>query len=408
MDGNLIRGNVDTIILKALRTGGEMYGLEICNLIHRASEGTYELKKPTLYSALKRLQHNKLIAIRVEESPIGGERHYYKLTPKGEEFLDTKKFDWVCSKVLIDNLVFDKTTNEELKQAPDEGPIQVFGAPVTTAAPIPEPAATQPTPTLDPIIVRSAINIEPQVVTSIRDISPVEQYSAKSGEVIDTGLSRFSNGVTDNAGLSNFVGGAGKPILKQEQQVYPGYQPQAQPYSQEMMVRPDYQPQYQPQGVRNPYLKPFVKHATEKKTGQYVLFNKIRFFASCIVSTILCAVLFLTTMLLKSNYTSAEGNFIAVAWVCLGVYLLTNLILFIAYPKYKQIITTKNQGILRRFLFTVCIIVISLSINILAGLSNFNIDNFIVYMVFPIIIGSLFFLEGLAIMCMRRLSFFLT
>ena len=94
MDGNYIRGNVDAIILKCL-SGGELYGTQICNLIHAASEGTYTLKKPTLYSALKRLQADKLVSIRIEESPIGGTRHYYTLTDAGREYLTDKKFDWV-------------------------------------------------------------------------------------------------------------------------------------------------------------------------------------------------------------------------------------------------------------------------------------------------------------------------
>jgi len=71
---DLIRGNVDTIILKCLNVS-EMYGLEIINYIRNASSDTYILKQPTLYSALKRLEAKKYITSYWQDSAIGGRRH---------------------------------------------------------------------------------------------------------------------------------------------------------------------------------------------------------------------------------------------------------------------------------------------------------------------------------------------
>ena len=61
IDSDLIRGHVDTIILKTLTTG-EKYGYEIIKEIEQKSKGTYELKQPTLYSCLKRLENQGLIS----------------------------------------------------------------------------------------------------------------------------------------------------------------------------------------------------------------------------------------------------------------------------------------------------------------------------------------------------------
>ena len=54
IDSDLIRGNIDTIILKTMLEN-DMYGLDIIKEVETRSNGTYVLKQPTLYSCLKRL-----------------------------------------------------------------------------------------------------------------------------------------------------------------------------------------------------------------------------------------------------------------------------------------------------------------------------------------------------------------
>ena len=85
IDSDLIRGNIDTIILKTM-LDGDKYGLDIIKEVEARSNGTYELKQPTLYSCLKRLENQELISSYWLDSDIGGKRHYYKLTDKGREF----------------------------------------------------------------------------------------------------------------------------------------------------------------------------------------------------------------------------------------------------------------------------------------------------------------------------------
>lgn len=111
IDSDLIRGNIDTIILKTMLSG-DMYGLDIIKEVENKSNGTYELKQPTLYSCLKRLENQELISSYWLDSDIGGKRHYYKLTEKGHDVLSKKQEEWSKSKFIIDNLLGDFNSDE--------------------------------------------------------------------------------------------------------------------------------------------------------------------------------------------------------------------------------------------------------------------------------------------------------
>lgn len=104
IDSDLIRGHIDTIILNILQEG-DKYGYEICNEVEARSNGTYELKQPTLYSCLKRLESQGLISSYWEDSDIGGRRHYYKLTDEGKKAYEKNQEDWKRSRIIIDSLL---------------------------------------------------------------------------------------------------------------------------------------------------------------------------------------------------------------------------------------------------------------------------------------------------------------
>ena len=57
MSSDLLRGHTDTIILRLL-ADGDKYGYEITKLVYEHSERQYELKEATMYSSLKRLEHD--------------------------------------------------------------------------------------------------------------------------------------------------------------------------------------------------------------------------------------------------------------------------------------------------------------------------------------------------------------
>lgn len=88
INSDLIRGNVTTIILKAL-LDEDRYGYDILREIEVKSGGQYKLKQPTLYSCLKRLEKQGLISSYWgdESDTEGGRRRYYALTEAGKTIL---------------------------------------------------------------------------------------------------------------------------------------------------------------------------------------------------------------------------------------------------------------------------------------------------------------------------------
>ncbi|GGH18348.1 PadR family transcriptional regulator [Paenibacillus segetis] len=104
ISSDLIRGNIDTIILRVL-CDGDNYGYEIIKAISKKSNGKYELKEPSLYTSLKRLETNKLIQSYWGDESQGGRRKYYKVTEAGMETFQRNLADWKIAKELIDELL---------------------------------------------------------------------------------------------------------------------------------------------------------------------------------------------------------------------------------------------------------------------------------------------------------------
>lgn len=104
ISSDLIRGNIDTIILCVL-CDGDNYGYEIIKTISKNSEGKYELKEPSLYTSLKRLESQKLIESYWGDESQGGRRKYYKITEFGVETYEKSLAAWKIGKDLIDKLI---------------------------------------------------------------------------------------------------------------------------------------------------------------------------------------------------------------------------------------------------------------------------------------------------------------
>ena len=82
ISADLIRGHINTIILRSLYDG-DKYGYDIINEIEKKSGGLYSLKQPTLYSALKRLESLRYVDSYYGDSSYGGRRKYFSLTDEG-------------------------------------------------------------------------------------------------------------------------------------------------------------------------------------------------------------------------------------------------------------------------------------------------------------------------------------
>lgn len=104
-ESDLIRGNVDTVILKVLYEG-DRYGYDMIKQINARSGGQWEIKQPTLYACLKRLEKQGFVASYWDESDSnGGRRKYYTLTDSGKEVFVSYKNEWERSRDLFGELI---------------------------------------------------------------------------------------------------------------------------------------------------------------------------------------------------------------------------------------------------------------------------------------------------------------
>lgn len=102
---DLIRGHTETIILANLERR-DSYGYEINKQIQLITDGEYELKEATLYTAFRRLEAAGMITSYWGDEATGARRRYYKITEKGRGQLDKNRREWQNAKRLIDRMVF--------------------------------------------------------------------------------------------------------------------------------------------------------------------------------------------------------------------------------------------------------------------------------------------------------------
>lgn len=106
-ESDLIRGNVDTVILKVLYEG-DRYGYDIIKQINAKSGGQWEIKQPTVYAALKRLEKQGFVSSYWDASESnGGRRKYFSLTDEGRKVFITYKNEWERTRDLFGELITD-------------------------------------------------------------------------------------------------------------------------------------------------------------------------------------------------------------------------------------------------------------------------------------------------------------
>lgn len=115
VNGEMIRGHIDTIILLSL-VDGDKDTNEIRRQIEDKSENKFSVKQGTFYSAMQRLVKQNLIREYRSSSNDGIRRKYFNLTDKGVKFVENNKQEWARSRDLIDSLVSDeKDKSQEVK-----------------------------------------------------------------------------------------------------------------------------------------------------------------------------------------------------------------------------------------------------------------------------------------------------
>ncbi len=103
-DFTFLKGNIETIILCSLYNK-DMYGYELAKSIKDRTQSQYEIKQPTLYSYLKRLEQDGYVYAYWGGESSGGRRRYYKLTEQGRA--DCEKFlaEWEYQRNVMGSLV---------------------------------------------------------------------------------------------------------------------------------------------------------------------------------------------------------------------------------------------------------------------------------------------------------------
>ena len=96
INSDLIRGHIDTIILRILRDG-DNYGYEIIKAVSVNSGHEYELKEPSLYTSLKRLEKQGYIS-----SYWGDESH---ITESGNAAYEKALAEWFYAQKIITMLL---------------------------------------------------------------------------------------------------------------------------------------------------------------------------------------------------------------------------------------------------------------------------------------------------------------
>ena len=101
---DLIRGHTETIILACLMQG-DSYGYEINKSILLRTDGRYELKEATLYTAFKRLEESGYVNSYWGDELSGARRKYYSITNEGRHAYKRLVDDWQEAKQTIDGLI---------------------------------------------------------------------------------------------------------------------------------------------------------------------------------------------------------------------------------------------------------------------------------------------------------------
>jgi DNA-binding PadR family transcriptional regulator len=111
---DLIRGHTDTIILAALLKE-DSYGYRINRTLCDLTDGKYELKEATLYTAFKRLEEAGYIHSYWGDEATGARRRYYAITPQGRDAYRRMMREWQEASSMIEKLIRfgDGDGNEE-------------------------------------------------------------------------------------------------------------------------------------------------------------------------------------------------------------------------------------------------------------------------------------------------------
>ena len=93
MEGEMLKGHLDLIVLAAL-SAGPAHGYAVIDEIRRRSGQAFDLPEGTIYPALHRLEQAGLLSSRWVTAETGRRRRVYALTRQGERALAGHRAVW--------------------------------------------------------------------------------------------------------------------------------------------------------------------------------------------------------------------------------------------------------------------------------------------------------------------------
>ena len=93
MEGEMLKGHLDMIVLAAL-SRGPAHGYAVIQEIHRRSGGAFDLPEGTVYPALHRLEQAGLLSSQWTTAETGRQRRVYALTKRGTRTLAEDRAIW--------------------------------------------------------------------------------------------------------------------------------------------------------------------------------------------------------------------------------------------------------------------------------------------------------------------------
>ena len=93
MEGEMLKGHLDMIVLAALAPG-PAHGYAVIEEIKRRSAGAFDLPEGTIYPVLHRLEQAGLLAGRWVTADSGRRRRVYELTKRGSLSLAEQRAVW--------------------------------------------------------------------------------------------------------------------------------------------------------------------------------------------------------------------------------------------------------------------------------------------------------------------------
>jgi PadR family transcriptional regulator PadR len=94
MEGEMLKGHLDMIVLAALAAAGSAHGYAIIEEIKRRSGGKFDLPEGTIYPALHRLEQGGLLKSSWMTADTGRRRRVYTLTKTGTRALVERRAVW--------------------------------------------------------------------------------------------------------------------------------------------------------------------------------------------------------------------------------------------------------------------------------------------------------------------------